>query len=219
MKNIIIHVPHSSLYIPEEYIKTALIPQDELEIENNFMCDTGIVDLIPLAFIENTLIFPYSRLYCDVERLIDGTEPMEAYGMGYIYTKDSFGRDMFKYDTEHMHKINKIYDDHHKKLDQRVKEILETHGECIIIDLHSFSDETVDRLFGYKDCPDVCIGVEKDYYSEELVTAIKNLCKVMGLTVQIDYPYKGSIVPNAYYGKKDTGIISLMIEINKRILK
>ena len=74
--NILIHVPHSSLYIPEEYKRTALIPPDELDAENLFMCDTGIVKLIPPALEENAVIFPYSRLFCDVERFRDGSEPM-----------------------------------------------------------------------------------------------------------------------------------------------
>ena len=34
MKQVLIHVPHASMYIPEEYRQTALIPQEELEEEN-----------------------------------------------------------------------------------------------------------------------------------------------------------------------------------------
>ena len=96
MKQVLIHVPHASMYIPEEYRRTALISQKELEEENRFMCDTGVLQLIPEAFAENAVMFPYSRLYCDVERFRDGSEPMEAYGMGYIYTRDSKGREMFR---------------------------------------------------------------------------------------------------------------------------
>ena len=53
MKPILIHVPHASMYIPEAYRKTALISQEELEEENQFMCDTGILGLIPPAFAEH----------------------------------------------------------------------------------------------------------------------------------------------------------------------
>lgn len=215
---VLIHVPHSSMYIPEEYKKTSLISRMELNEENEFMCDTGIVDLIPPKFKKDALIFPYSRLYCDVERFRDGTESMDAYGMGYIYTHDSRGREMFAPDEKHIEEINELYDYHHKELNRRVEHILRRYGECILIDLHSFSDATVDRLFGYKNCPDVCIGIEPDYYDEKLVTSIKAMCEALGLSVMTNYPYKGSIVPNAYYGKKNTGITSVMIEINKRVL-
>ena len=96
MRNIIIHVPHSSLKIPEEYRRTALISQEELDEENRFVCDTGVIELIPPALKESTLIFPYSRLYCDVERFRDSREPMNDLGMGYIYTHDTKGREIFR---------------------------------------------------------------------------------------------------------------------------
>ena len=215
---VLIHVPHASMYIPEEYKKTSLISRQELDEETAFMCDTGLIGLIPPALKENTLIFPYSRLYCDVERFRDGSEPMDAYGMGYIYTRDSLGREMFRPDKEHIKEVDAVYEKHHRCLDERVKKILAEYGECILIDLHSFSDETVDRLFGYRNCPDVCLGTEKDCYSDKLLLSIKSACEALGLSVMMNYPYSGSIVPNAYYGKKDTGIVSVMIEINKRIL-
>ena len=127
MKPILIHVPHASMYIPEEYRKTALISQEELEDENHFMCDTGVLELIPPAFANNTVVFPYSRLYCDVERFRDGSEPMEAYGMGFIYTSDSRGREMFCPTTEHRKSVSAIYDRHHSRLNRRTtKKILQS---------------------------------------------------------------------------------------------
>lgn len=217
MKHVLIHVPHASLYIPDEYRQTALIPQKELEAENRFMCDTGVWELIPPAFAENVLAFPYSRLYCDVERFRDGREPMEAYGMGFIYTHDSKGREMFRPTQAHREEVSAIYDWHHAELDRRASEILKEYGRCLIIDLHSFSDEAVHRLFGWKDFPDVCIGTEPNHHDERLVQAIESLCKALGLMVARNYPYRGSMVPNQYYGKRDTGVVSVMIEINKRV--
>ena len=49
------------------------------------------------------------------------------------------------------------------------------------------------------------------------IDSIKSFYRGMGLTTAINYPYSGSIVPDRYYGQKDTGIASIMIEINKRI--
>ena len=169
-------VRYSSMYIPEAYRQTALISQAELDEENLFMCDTGIRQLIPPALEDNAIIFPYSRLYCDVERFRDGTEPMDVYGMGYIYCKTSTGKDLFNPSESHGKEISSIYDAHHEALNRRTTEILEAYGKCLIIDLHSFSDETVDRLFGYKNCPDVCIGTEPDFYDAELVAGIEYFC-------------------------------------------
>ena len=216
--NLLIHVPHSSLYIPEDYRRTALISQAELEEENLFMCDTGIIELILEALKENSVVFPYSRLYCDVERFRDGTEPMEAYGMGFIYTRDSRGREMFRPDAAHREEVARIYDEHHDTLNRRTAAILESYGACTIIDLHSFSDEAVYRMFGYTGCPDICIGVEPDFADDSLVEAIETICRKLGYTTMINYPYKGSLVPNAYYANRDPRITSVMLEINKRVL-
>lgn len=219
MKNILIHLPHTSMYIPEEYRRTAMISREELEAENRFMCDTGITGLLPDALEENTVVFPYSRLYCDVERFRDERESMAACGMGYIYTHDSLGRRMFRPSEDHIQKIDEIYDAHHAELGRRASDLLEKYGSCIIIDLHSYSDEAVFRLSGHTGCPDVCIGVEPDYCSGPLVGGIAGICRGLGLSTKINYPYSGSIVPERYYGKKHTGIVSVMIEINKRILR
>ena len=206
------------MYIPLKYRSTALITREELEEENLFMCDTGILDLIPPAFADNALVFPYSRLYCDVERFRDGSEPMEKYGMGYIYTHNSKGNEMFRPSGAHITEVDKIYNEHHAKLNKMTDIILREHVHCLIIDLHSFSDETVNRMFGWSNLPDVCIGTESDFYSEEVINVIKNICEIMGLSMEINYPYKGSMVPNKYYGKSNTGIVSVMLEINKRVL-
>ena len=42
MENTLIHVPHSSLFIPDEYRKTALISQEELEEKNRPFLDLMI---------------------------------------------------------------------------------------------------------------------------------------------------------------------------------
>ncbi len=218
MKNILIHVPHSSLYIPEEYCRTALISREELDEENRFVCDSGVAELIPPALKENALIFPYSRLYCDVERFRDDREPMNALGMGYIYTHDTKGREIFTPAAEHRSAVDRIYDAHHSQLDERVSDILDTYGSCIIIDLHSYSDEMVSRLFGYENCPDVCIGTEQEYYNSDIVEGLISICRGLGLSAGLNYPYSGSIIPNRYFGRKGSGIVSIMLEINKRIL-
>ena len=145
---VLIHVPHSSLYIPEEYKKTSLISLSELEKENLFMCDIKVDELLENK--EKMIIFPYSRLYCDVERFKDDSEIMNQYGMGYIYLKSSTGKVMFNPNEEHKNIVTKIYDRHHQLLDEKVSEILEKYGRCVLIDLHSYSKKLVFRLFHYE---------------------------------------------------------------------
>ncbi len=214
-KYVLIHIPHSSLYIPEDYKKSSLLNISELEQENLFMCDYKVEQFIDDK--SQAIIFPYSRLYCDVERFKDESELMNKFGMGYIYTKTSTGKLMFNPNDEQRRIITDIYDKHHNLLDKTVTEILEKYQKCIIIDLHSYSSELVSRLFNCKFVPDICIGIEENYYSEQLTNYFIKYFENNGYSVQINYPYKGSLVPNKYYGIKNSKIVSIMIEINKRI--
>ena len=214
-KNILIHIPHSSLYIPDDYKNKILITKEELEKENKFMCDYKIDEIVENK--NQTIIFPYSRLYCDVERFRDSSEVMNKYGMGYIYTKTSDGKKMFEPSIEHIEKINKIYEHHHEKLNNYVSNILNKYNNCLIIDLHSYSSDLVLKLFNYQNVPDICIGIEENYYSEELTNYFINYFEKYGYSVKINYPYKGSLIPNEFYGRKNTNIVSIMIEVNKRI--
>ncbi|MCI8778867.1 MAG: N-formylglutamate amidohydrolase [Bacilli bacterium] len=212
---ILIHIPHSSLYIPDEYKNKSLLSLSEIEKENLFMCDYRVDEFVDDK--SQTIIFPYSRLYCDVERFKDESEIMNKFGMGYIYTKTSKGELMFNPSIDDRKKITDIYDTHHKLLDETVTNILELYQKCIIIDLHSYSTELVSRLFNYEQVPDICIGIDKDYYSKGLTDYFVKYFMDNGYSVKINYPYQGSLVPNKYYGIKNSKIISIMIEINKRV--
>ena len=125
---------------------------------------------------------------------------------------------MFRPTVTHREEVLQIYNAHHAELNRQARAALREHGRCLVVDLHSFSDETVTRLFGWTDFPDVCIGTEEEYYDKDLVNTIACLCRSVGLSVAMNYPYRGSMVPNQYYGKRGTGIVSVMLEINKRVL-
>lgn len=214
-KYVLIHVPHSSLYIPDDYRKTSLLTEYELDYENLFMCDYKVDQL--LDDVGNAIIFPYSRLYCDVERFMDDSEVMNKYGMGVIYTKTSDGKEMFRPSISHKMEVINVYNKHHQLLNDKVTAILEEYKRCVIIDLHSYQSDLVLKLFNYDDVPDICIGVEDEFSSNFLVNHFTDYFVSSGYSVMINYPYKGSLIPNKYYGKSDTGIVSIMLEINKRV--
>ena len=77
---VMIHVPHSSTLVPKEDMKNFI--GDELEGELLRMTDHYCDDLFKCK--HDMLVFPYSRLVCDVERFKDDKdEPMAAIGMGF----------------------------------------------------------------------------------------------------------------------------------------
>ena len=67
MKNILIHIPHSSYLIPEEYKRLFLLKGGNLKQEQIKMTDSYTDELFNIRWIKQH-IFPISRLICDVER-------------------------------------------------------------------------------------------------------------------------------------------------------
>lgn len=214
MQNIIVHIPHASLETPKYFKERLIVDIKEFEKESIFESDYLIDEFKPKNHL--TIMSKYSRMVCDVERF-KNNEVMDKYGMGIIYEKDVYGKQFIRLDDNYKKKVLRYYDFHHRILNDIVKYNLDRYGTCILIDLHSFSDEYVYRLFNKKNCPDICIGYNQEDYDPVFVTWTMFHFIDYGYTVDINYPYSGAIVPSNYLGKKNTGITSLMIEINKRI--
>lgn len=214
MNNIVIHIPHSSIYAPNNFLNKLVVSKKEFNKENIFESDYLINRFAPLNV--KKMRFKYSRMYCDVERFKEN-EVMDKYGMGIIYKKDSNGNIFFKPDLAHKTKIMKYYDRHHNKLNNMVSRAIVKYGSCILLDLHSFSDEYVYKLFKKNNCPDICIGYNNDCFNRGLIDLTVSHFKNNGYTVDVNYPYSGSIIPSNYLNITSTNIYSIMIEVNKRI--
>ena len=205
----VIHIPHASLDVPQVFKRNLTISYYNFQRKNIFISDYLVDKFVPNNF-SNIVKFNYSRMFCDVEKYLDDSkEVMSKYGMGVLYTKDSNGKKFANREKEKW--IINIYKSHHKKLDSMVGEVLSKKGNCFIIDLHSFSDEFVYKMFNKKNTPDICIGINKNYDKELLLKTIKHF-KKHNYSVKINYPFSGSITSNKYSEVK-----SIMIEINKRV--
>ena len=211
LNKFIIHIPHASLDILPGFKKRLTVSYSDFQRENIFISDYLVDRFVPDNF-NNIVKFKYSRMFCDVERYLDDSkEEMSKYGMGVLYTKDSNGKVFVNRDKDEEWIIN-IYKSHHKELDNMVADVLEKKGKCFIIDLHSFSDEFVDKMFNKKNNPDICLGINKSNYDKELVLKTISHFKKYGYSVRINYPYSGSIISNRF-----PDVNSMMIEINKRV--
>ncbi len=207
----VIHIPHSSLIVPDDFKKKILIDEKIFDQENLLMCDYKVDQFVPKDF-HNIVKFPYSRMYCDVERYLDDKEEMSKYGMGVFYTKDSNGKRFVKRkQKEKEWIIQNLYKKHHEQLDTLVEKILKKHQKCFIIDLHSFSDEFVDKIFHKKNNPDICIGMNQNFDFNLLMKTMIHFHKY-GYSISINNPYCGSIISN-----KHPEVSSMMLEINKRV--
>lgn len=214
---ILMHMPHVSLKVPSEFYKGLCIPKNLFHKYNLEMTDLGIDELF--KDYKCTKVIPkYSRLYCDVERFRDDEiEIMSKYGEGVVYTHLYDGTLFHIHNDKYRNNVLKYYDKYHNKLDKIAKKLLKKDDTLLILDCHSFSDKMASHFFDGP-FPDICIGVEEEFYDKEILDMIISKIESLGYTYKINYPYRGSLVPNIIYNHKINGkVISIMLEINKRI--
>ncbi len=220
MPNIILHIPHASTYIPEEYMSNFLLKESEMKTEFLRMVDYYTDELYQT---ENSIriVSPVSRLLVDMERFVDDNlESMNRIGMGVLYTKT---HDMMPLrnkpsDITRDRIINDFYKPHHDALDKAATDELKQHKKCLIVDCHSFLSKQPIYEKEYdptpKHRPQICIGSDDYHTPPELTSKVVNLFKDKGYEVDINTPFAGSLVPNAFYGK-DNRVCSFMIETRR----
>jgi len=200
----VVHVPHSSVCIPEEYRKSILLSDEDLRKELVFMTDAFCDELY--AF-ENMVVAPVSRFVCDMERFRDDKdEACAERGQGLLYTHTMDGRRLREFDAALRERVlREFYDPHHARLTVAVDEALEVCGQCLIIDGHSFLMDG---------CADFCIGTDDFHTPPKLAEALHKEIVRMGYSCAFNVPYSGTIVPMKHY-RKDERVRSVMIEVNR----
>ena len=207
----ILHIPHSSTKIPDGVKFDKSIEEDIYR-----MTDWYTDKLFSYSSMAK-IVFPYSRLFCDVERFIND-EPMEQQGHGICYTRDSFGGHLRNVtDEERQDIIEKYYKPHHTKFTIACNHNLSLFNEVVIVDCHSFSDEVLPHE-PIKDAirPDFCLGIDEFHTPQELVDDIQEFLESAGFVVSINNPFSGTIVPLLHY-KKNNDLKSIMIEVNRKL--
>lgn len=216
MKNsTLLHIPHASIVIPEKYLNTFYrekLPH-ELDVMTDHFCDK----LFDCG--RDRIVFPVSRLVCDVERFRnDNEESMAKIGMGVAYRSAS---DLTPLRTvtepERREILCGLYNSHHDAFTKAVEQKLKQYDDCLIIDCHSFfptplkyePDQSADR-------PDFCIGTSAYHTPKALTKRLSRFLTARGYRVKINSPFSGTIVPMAYY-LKDERVHSVMIEVNRKL--
>jgi len=217
---IILHIPHASTKIPANEATKLTISGEALAQELLRMTDRYADELFDLGEQAARLVFPLSRLVVDPERFADDTnEPMAAEGMGAVYTRTSDGRPLrSSLDTEERQRLlERYYVPHHERLEQLVREALQTSGYCLIIDGHSFPSSPLPCDLDQAPLrPDVCIGTDPFHTPEWLQRTSVAAFSDPGWRVELNRPYAGSMVPSSFY-RKDARVYSIMVEVNRSL--
>ena len=218
MNNILIHIPHSSYLIPEEYRNIFFLKDDDLRQEQIKMSDSYTDELFDVKGIQKH-IFPISRLVCDVERFRnEEDEEMTKQGMWVCYTKTSDCKPLKNVDSNHKQEILKLYyDKHHSVFGNQVEQMLQECKQCLIIDAHSFSSMPLPyELHSQNFRPDICIGTDDFHTPKEIADYFYKEFSELGYKVGINNPFCGTIVPLKYY-QKNNNVHSVMLEINRSL--
>lgn len=216
---VVLHIPHASTRIPSQARAHLLLDDQQLGAELLRMTDWFTDELFSdPAGKARAEIYPVSRLVVDPERFEDDEqEPMAARGMGVIYTRTSLQgklRDTVSPATR-AELLNAYYRPHHARLTTTVDGCLETFGRCLLIDCHSFASTPlpyeVDQAPGR---PDICLGTDGYHTPPGLVEQIGREFSSMGLSVELNRPYAGALVPLKHY-RRTREIAAVMIEVRR----
>lgn len=213
MDNIILHIPHSSVFIP--FFEGYLISNQHLQNEVNLLTDWYTDEIFDLPYKQ--IITPFSRIFCDVERFPDDSqEVMSKSGMGMCYTHKDNGELMREVSPELRLRIKQFYDQHHESLEKACSEALKSHGKVLVIDCHSFPYIPLRRdLIHSMPRPDFCIGSDIFHTPRKLVDSSIAFLNYKGYTVLENDPYFGTMIPMKYYYNKN--VLGVMIEVNRSL--
>ena len=219
---IVLHLPHNATYIPEDFDWN--LDQHTLDQEIHRLVDHHTLELFqPLIdagaiALHNNLC----RLYFDPERFADrDKETMNQVGMGVFYTHTTDGERFREEDEadDYEAKLERLYHPYHQQFTQIVDELLSKFGRVLIIDGHSYPRDPLPyEQFPDASRPQIDIGTwtEPDQHTSQVLIDHTSKCfRELGYSVDLDVPFKGSIIPTKFIG--DTRVQTMMLEIRRDV--
>lgn len=213
----ILHIPHSSTKIPNEYLNDYLLSPQELQAEILTMTDHFTDDLFDWPSWDRA-VFPVSRLLVDVERFEDdANESMAQRGMGVLYEKGSqllpLRHKASPARREEL--LNRYYRSHHKKLEKMVDYSLYKRNKALVIDCHSFNERARPyEMYVGKKRAEICLGADTYHTSPQLLEKFKAFFEAKNYQVALNEPFPGCLIPIKFY-KKDKAVQGIMIELRR----
>ena len=216
MKKIILHIPHSSTTIPflDGYVADETIIQKEIVKLTDWYTDE-----LFFSDSDDSIVAPFSRIFCDVERFEnDAEEVMAKVGMGAVYERFDNG-DLLRNVTAKLRaQIMQVYYwKHHTTFSDKVRTQLNKENSCLIVDCHSYPSTPVIRDLDQTSIrPDFNIGIDAFHTPKKLIDASVMYFVQEGYSLGVDWPYSGTIVPMEFY-QKDKNVFSIMLEVNRKL--
>lgn len=198
---VIVSIPHSGTYIPK-VMKEKLI--DDIALANmDWYLPELYLFLKDMGF--TTIINNISRYVIDPNReILDNYN--DSYTKSYIYTKTTFGNEMYKKSInkeEIEYRIGEYYKPFHNAIKQAIKDKLDIFDKVYLLDLHSFGKELDENI--------VLGNRNGENSSEQFTNLIKTTLENYGFKISINYPYSGGFITRKYVKKN---VETLQIELS-----
>jgi len=205
-ENLLLHIPHASTAMPAGVLNTTLDEEEQLLID--YYTDELFMPDEESARIE-VVVFPYCRLFCDVERLPD--DPLEARGLGISHERRTADGQLRTFGSKQ--DAYKTYDRYHCDV---VTQITDKRLPLLLIDCHSFSAHPNLLVANPPQDIDICIGYNDDVTRPEqaVIDAIHYYFISRGYRVGINTPFSNSKTFDVPGGNN---YHSVMIEVNKSV--
>ena len=196
IERIVLNIPHSSDAFPagckerwEEGVDEHIRRWTDWETDRLF----GAVSLTDRRI--RPVVFPWSRFFCDVERLEN--DPLESVGQGIVYSEFEGVRRCLT--SEEKDDIFIRY-----YLEHRAAVVRELSPTSFLIDCHSFPSDL--------SAVEVCVGVNDDWSrpDDSLLGKVARVFEENGYLTALNAPYS-----NSYSPKADFEYPAMMLELNK----
>lgn len=217
---VLVHVPHAGIEIPEHVRQGLSLSDAALRAELVCMTDWHTDELFSPVLDLGGVLFTnrLSRLVVDPERFAqEDAEPMEAVGMGAVYTRTSGGgplrTDLSVAERERL--LERYFRPYALAFEEVVAGLLDRFGWCLVVDAHSYPS----RPLPYERNPDaprpeICLGTDAIHSPEALIRALKGACGAWGVTTARDTPFAGTYVPLRFLNR-DPRVGSVMLEVRR----
>lgn len=218
---LIVHVPHSSTWLPDTEQSNLLLDDAALDAElkdiTDWYTDRVAIDALVSAGVP-AIVFANraSRLLIDPERFTGAEEPMLAVGMGAVYQSTSGRQPLRSPDPDRDQRLmDRWFHPYAAAFTDLIDKTLAAHGRAVIIDLHSFPSQPLAYELDQDAVrPDICLGTDAFHTPRAILQEAAEVFEAAAWEVAQDTPFAGTYVPLKHLGRTRE-VTSIMIEIRR----
>jgi N-formylglutamate deformylase len=214
---VVVHVPHASTVIPADVRGGITLDDPALATELLRLTDhrtdvlaEGTASAGAIRFVNRC-----SRLVVDPERFPDEREALAVRGMAAVYTHGHDRQPIREADPgRDQDLLDRFLVPYAEELADLVGEVVERHGVCTIVDLHSYPAVRLPYELHDGPRPPVCVGTDPHHTPGWLVDLVADAAHGYDLETVVNSPFTGTYVPLDRYGT-DAAVTSVMLEIRR----